>query len=324
MQDSNSPNKNLTPVRALAGDRPIAFKPILGRALGGGLNEALFLSQACFWSNVNIDSDGWFFTTSEEWEEQTMLSRYQQDKAREFLKREEVLEEKKEGLPCRLFYRVNFQVLESKLKAYCGEQECEKLATLPARNSHTSLRETNKQGCEKLANIHTENPYETPYEMKDNTPPKGERASFDQQAGFNAFWRAHPKKKGKDTCERVYKRKIRTQEAHDRLMAGLERAKRSQQWQSDEGKWIPYPATWINAGGQDDEDVDLSLLTDSSLTEELPKREPRIYIRGTAARQAEESRRNPYGLSEEEIKRRAELPALYLDSFEEMIESIRM
>ncbi|MDD2857765.1 MAG: hypothetical protein PHU75_03735, partial [Candidatus Nanopelagicales bacterium] len=39
------------------------------------------------------------------------------------------------------------------------------------------------------------------------------------------------------------------------IMEGLRRALRSDQWTRDGGKWIPYPATWLNRGQWEDEEA---------------------------------------------------------------------
>jgi hypothetical protein len=36
-------------------------------------------------------------------------------------------------------------------------------------------------------------------------------------------------------------------------MEGLERAKRSRDWIKESGQYIPYPATWLNAKGWEDD-----------------------------------------------------------------------
>ncbi len=70
---------------------------------------------------------------------------------------------------------------------------------------------------------------------------------------FDAFWAAYPKKKSKGAAEKVWNRKRLGNGSFDLLMAGLERAKASDDWTKDGGKFIQYPATWLNARGWEDE-----------------------------------------------------------------------
>ena len=44
-----------------------------------------------------------------------------------------------------------------------------------------------------------------------------------------------------------------TPEKYRAIMAGLERAKISVEWTKGGGEFIPHPATWLNAGGWENE-----------------------------------------------------------------------
>ena len=61
---------------------------------------------------------------------------------------------------------------------------------------------------------------------------------------FESFWQAFPRKVAKPDAEKAWK-KVSPEEL-PALMAGLSRAVASDQWRSDGGKYIPYPATWLN------------------------------------------------------------------------------
>lgn len=65
-------------------DRPIAFQRSFVH-LGAGITGALMLSQAVYWANRGSDDDGWFFKTQVEWEDETGLSRTEQETARKKL-----------------------------------------------------------------------------------------------------------------------------------------------------------------------------------------------------------------------------------------------
>ena len=97
-------------------DRPIAFQRAFVR-LGVGITGALMLSQAVYWSKRTNDPDGWFYKGQAEWEEETGLSRCEQETARKALMRIGVLDEVRQGMPARLFYRINLEKLESLLIA---------------------------------------------------------------------------------------------------------------------------------------------------------------------------------------------------------------
>lgn len=79
----------------------------------------------------------------------------------------------------------------------------------------------------------------------------GESNPLAQADAFACFWSAYPKRKSKGQAEKAWKA-----HAHgniEAIMAGLERAKRSDEWTKSDGRFIPYPATWLNAKGWLDE-----------------------------------------------------------------------
>jgi hypothetical protein len=90
--------------------RPIAFMRIFTKITDGktkvGVTGALMLSQAVYWSTRTKDNDGWFWKTADEWEEETGLTRREQETARKRLTKLGILEEKKMGVPCRMYFRI--------------------------------------------------------------------------------------------------------------------------------------------------------------------------------------------------------------------------
>jgi hypothetical protein len=119
--------------------RPIAYHRIFAQ-IGGGATAGLMLSQAWYWT-PRVDEQGWFYKSIAEWEEETGLTRTEQETARERLIKRELLEVKRAGMPARLYFRVNV----------------EKLASLIAENPHTSLQETRKQEEAEPAYLIAEN-----------------------------------------------------------------------------------------------------------------------------------------------------------------------
>ena len=85
--------------------RPIAFHPAFV-AITGSVTAALMLSQAWYWKDRTNNADGWFYKTQKDWQEETGLTRYEQETARRVLKEKSFLEEKT-APPYRLYFRVN-------------------------------------------------------------------------------------------------------------------------------------------------------------------------------------------------------------------------
>jgi hypothetical protein len=65
-------------------------------------------------------------------------------------------------------------------------------------------------------------------------------------AAFNRFWLAYPRKTAKGRARSAFGTAIRKVDL-DTMLAGLERSKR--QWSRDqtEARFIPHPASWLNA-----------------------------------------------------------------------------
>jgi hypothetical protein len=99
--------------------RPIAFHRCLAE-LTGSVTAGLMLSQAVYWMDRTKDPDGWFWKTQDEWFDETMLSRKEQETARRRLKElagGAVWQEQLRGVPAKLFYRVDMDALEALLVA---------------------------------------------------------------------------------------------------------------------------------------------------------------------------------------------------------------
>jgi hypothetical protein len=74
-------------------------------------------------------------------------------------------------------------------------------------------------------------------------------------SGFERFWKSYPKRKAKGSAEKAFAKIKPNEQLLEAIFAGLERAKTSEIWHRDGGRYIPYPATWLNAKGWEDEDT---------------------------------------------------------------------
>ncbi len=68
--------------------------------------------------------------------------------------------------------------------------------------------------------------------------------------GFNEFWNIFPRKTKKEDARKAWKQ---NKPNIDLVLKALEWQMRSKDWVKDDGKWIPYPATWIRAHQWEDE-----------------------------------------------------------------------
>jgi len=70
---------------------------------------------------------------------------------------------------------------------------------------------------------------------------------------FAVFWKAYPKKKSKGQAEKAFKKLSLDDILFNKIISAIDKAKASEQWGNDDGKYIPYPATWLNVRGWEDE-----------------------------------------------------------------------
>lgn len=100
-------------------EKPVVFFPQIARAVNG-INEALFWQQCYYWNERTKRTDGFFYKTISEFQDETFLTPYQQRKVRENLVQMGVLEEKKikaNGAPT-MHFRVIPDVMEKLISDY--------------------------------------------------------------------------------------------------------------------------------------------------------------------------------------------------------------
>lgn len=122
--------------------RPIAFHRVFV-TLTGSVNAAIMLSQAYYWSDKGQDPAGWFYKTMKDWEEETGLSRTEQDNARKKLLTTNFWHEDRRGVPAKLFFRVDTEALFDSILQIAGNPQPEAFR----------LQETYKQDSGKPAII---------------------------------------------------------------------------------------------------------------------------------------------------------------------------
>ena len=76
---------------------------------------------------------------------------------------------------------------------------------------------------------------------------------MDYSDDFLEFWSAYPKKIGKGAAYKIYQKLKLTKKEKDEILSALKWQKKSQQWQKDNGQFIPYPATYLNQRRWEDE-----------------------------------------------------------------------
>lgn len=83
--------------------------------------------------------------------------------------------------------------------------------------------------------------------------PRSPFKSLKQQERFDKFWNVYPKQRSKGQAEKTWIKINPDDELLDAMLSSIERWKRSKEWLKDGGQFIPYPSTWLNAKGWEDE-----------------------------------------------------------------------
>ena len=97
--------------------------------------------------------------------------------------------------------------------------------------------------------------------LKQSTPTEGDlphtptpvKEPDAQERRFSEFWKLYPKKVGKKAALNAWKKIKPDADLFSRIMAAVDVAKATDQWQREGGRFIPNPATWLNQGRWDDE-----------------------------------------------------------------------
>ena len=104
---------------------PVAFHRPLIDLTGGSVAAALMLTYAMHWTrefhfaaecHPALAAEGFMLVTQIEWERETGLTRSEQETARRKLRDLGYLEERRRGLPAKLYYRVNMQKIIDDLR----------------------------------------------------------------------------------------------------------------------------------------------------------------------------------------------------------------
>lgn len=101
------------------------------------------------------------------------------------------------------------------------------------------------------ASAQPQNPSDQPADQSGEQRKRAKTQKQDEL--FVRFWAAYPKKRSKGQAEKAWAKLQPDEQLFRAIMDGLERAKTSADWQKDGGQYIPYPATWLNAKGWEDE-----------------------------------------------------------------------
>ena len=91
-------------------------------------------------------------------------------------------------------------------------------------------------------------------------PPIG--ATVDVELLFAEFWKAYPRKVGKDAARKAFAKRKPDADMLVVMLAAISQQIAAPAWIKDGGRYIPYPATWLNDGRWLDEVADRDVAQD--------------------------------------------------------------
>jgi hypothetical protein len=122
-----------------------------------------------------------------------------------------------------------------------------------------NLQEKSKTSTEKTDRVYNTIQNKTIQDSKNPLAQKSKTTTLKlskkeiQETKFDQFWTIYPKKKSKGTAKKAFMKINPNQQFLSRIISKIEQAKKSKDWMKENGKYIPYPATWLNAEGWEDE-----------------------------------------------------------------------
>lgn len=73
------------------------------------------------------------------------------------------------------------------------------------------------------------------------------RVFLEPEPDFEDFWRSYPRKQARKDALRAWHQTAKSRPSLPDLLAALATAKLSQAWQSENGRFVPFAASWLRA-----------------------------------------------------------------------------
>lgn len=121
-----------------------------------GIENGYLLTALIEASDILADEEGWFYQTVENIEDITTLNKYKQLQGIKVLVEAGVLEQINKGVPCKRYFRINFEMIE---EIVFGAVEnlttrCQKTGQLDGENLNTQLSKNLTTGCQKTGQLY--------------------------------------------------------------------------------------------------------------------------------------------------------------------------
>lgn len=148
-------------IKAVSGQSNILTIPRVFIDIAGDLESALFLSQCVYWSDKSSASDGWFYKTHNEWEQEIGLSYFQVKRVVKKLGRFIETKIKRANAAPTVHYRVKLDELTNAILEKLDIRE-----TLNSNLSNVDVEETPKSEVQETPKTLTETTAKTTTKSK--------------------------------------------------------------------------------------------------------------------------------------------------------------
>lgn len=151
-------------------------------------------------------------------------------------------------------FKINTQLEKSGIFTKEGENDKVSEENDKAENAEISAKTAHKRDdSEQTGTNGNKRSGEGEGEGKGEKKKEKEKILKSDSEAFAAFWEAYPNKKNKAVAVKRWDSLRVTAGLYEKIMAGLAKAKHSMEWAERGGKYIPYPSTWLNAEGWENE-----------------------------------------------------------------------
>lgn len=203
-----------------------------------GINTALLLGELAseynYYRKQGQLVDGMFYSTIENIQDNTGLSRHQQTKALEQLKECGLIEVVLKGLPAKRFIKLDIEALTNKI----------------VKNSQTCSTEINKLDSEKVTTNNNNNNSNNETVITNNK--EGVKPSQIEKE-FNIIWEAYPRKQGKANAFKAYEKARKKGVAYQTILDGVYSYITYIRVNKVEDRFIKQGSTWFNQQCWNDE-----------------------------------------------------------------------
>lgn len=167
------------------------------------------------------------------------------------------------------------------------ELECSKLAELADDYTRKALKKLAKQSPEKTGHPPEKDRVDVDTDIDTDVDTDTDETPLDEQVAdlnlddlgdifkatpedFDKFWFEYPKKKNKKAAIKAWGVMCKSKDCPELsvVLDAVKLQRASHDWTKEKGQFIPYPATWINAGGWMNEEPEVGDNQTSDTTQE--------------------------------------------------------